>query len=101
MKDCVLVDEEVVCMYYENNLGSYGKEEECCVFYIFIEVGDDVDVVKVKVELLKVEFDNGVDFVVFVEVNFDDIFFVENGGDLDFIMLEMMDLVFDEVVFVL
>lgn len=61
-------------------------EEECCVLYIFIEFGDDIEVVRVKVEVLFVEIKVGVDFVILVEIFFEDIFLVEVGGDLDYIM---------------
>merc|ERR1712173_559235 len=101
LKDRVSVDEEAVRTYFENNLGSYGKEEERRVSHILIEAGDDADAAKAKAESLKAELDNGADFAALAEANSDDTFSAENGGDLDFITPEMMDPAFDEAAFAL
>ncbi len=62
LKGRVSVDEDAVRTYYDNNLGSYGTEEERRVSHILIEAGDDEDAARAKAESLKAQLDNGADF---------------------------------------
>lgn len=93
----ILVDEVILCKCYEEEKVKFILLEQCQVLYILI-IGDGVEVKvnKIVVDVKVV----GVDFVVLVKVNLEDLGFKDQGGDLGWVECGVMVKLFEDVLFV-
>lgn len=87
--------------YYQENISDYRADEQRRVSHILVEFGDDEAAAKVNAEALLAKIKAGEDFAELAKSQSADTFSGENGGDLDWIELGVMDAAFDEAVLAL
>jgi len=97
----VNVTDEDVASYYQENMANYRQEEQRRFSHILIEFGDDEAAAKAQLEAIQVRINNGEDFAVLAQELSADIFSGENGGDLEWLELGVMEQAFDDVAFAL
>ena len=95
----VEVSAEDLNQYYQDNIDSFRQAEQRRVSHILIEFGDDESVAKSSIEALLVRLNQGEDFATLAMNHSTDTFSGENGGDLDWIELGVMEPAFDESAF--
>ena len=95
----VEVSAEDLNQYYQDNIDSFRQAEQRRVSHILIEFGDDQSVAKSSIEALLVRLNQGEDFATLAMNHSTDTFSGENGGDLDWIELGVMEPAFDESAF--
>jgi len=95
----VEVSAEDLNQYYQDNIDSFRQAEQRRVSHILIEFGDDESAAKSSIEALLVRLNQGEDFATLAMNHSTDTFSGENGGDLDWIELGVMEPAFDESAF--
>ena len=95
----VEVSAEDLNQYYQDNIDSFRQAEQRRISHILIEFGDDESAAKSSIEALLVRLNQGEDFATLAMNHSTDTFSGENGGDLDWIELGVMEPAFDESAF--
>ncbi|MDO6558132.1 SurA N-terminal domain-containing protein [Paraglaciecola chathamensis] len=87
--------------YYEQNIQDFRTQEERRASHILIEFGDDQQKAEQQAEDILAKINNGEDFAELAETFSSDTFSAENGGDLDWFSMGMMDPAFEDAAFAL
>ena len=95
----VEVSAEDLSQYYLDNIDNFRQAEQRKVSHILVEFGDDESAAKSSIEGLLTRINQGEDFATLAMTHSTDTFSAENGGDLDWIELGVMDPAFDETAF--
>ncbi|OUR61000.1 peptidylprolyl isomerase [Colwellia sp. 39_35_sub15_T18] len=103
-KDINVTDEDIA-NYYQENVASFTKAEQRRVAHILIEFSegdsDSEATAKIQAEAVLARLAQGEDFAVLAKELSNDTFSGENGGDLDFLEVGVMESSFDEAAFAL
>ncbi|MGY0589602.1 MAG: SurA N-terminal domain-containing protein [Paraglaciecola chathamensis] len=97
----IVVSEDEAEQYYEQNIQDFRTQEERRASHILIEFGDDQQKAEQQAEDILVKINNGEDFAELAETFSSDTFSAENGGDLDWFSMGMMDPAFEDAAFAL
>lgn len=95
------VSEDEAEQYYEQNIQDFRTQEERRASHILIEFGDDQQKAEQQAEDILAKINNGEDFAELAETFSSDTFSAENGGDLDWFSMGMMDPAFEDAAFAL
>ncbi|WP_039995028.1 SurA N-terminal domain-containing protein [Paraglaciecola chathamensis] len=95
------VSEDEAEQYYEQNIQDFRTQEERRASHILIEFGDDQQKAEQQAEDMLAKINNGEDFAELAETFSSDTFSAENGGDLDWFSMGMMDPAFEDAAFAL
>jgi peptidyl-prolyl cis-trans isomerase D len=95
------VSEDEAEQYYEQNIQDFRTQEERRASHILIEFGDDQQKAEQQAEDILAKINNGEDFAELAETFSSDTFSAENGGDLDWFNMGMMDTAFEDAAFAL
>ncbi len=87
--------------YYNDNVSRYREDAQRRVAHILVEFGDDEASAKASAEALLAKVNAGEDFATLAKENSADTFSGENGGDLEWIEVGVMDEAFDNAAFAL
>lgn len=98
--DVVIADQDIE-NYYNENIGDYTQEEKRKLSHILVELGDDADAAKARIEEVQAKLTSGEDFAALAPTYSDDTFSAENGGDLDWVESGVMGEEFDKAAFAL
>ena len=90
------VTEEDAKAYYEENIASFTKEEQRRISHILIEFGDDKGAAEQEIRTLANRIAEGADFAELAKEFSADTFSGENGGDLEYLELGVMDEAFEQ-----
>ncbi|GGD56430.1 SurA N-terminal domain-containing protein [Lacimicrobium alkaliphilum] len=94
------VNEAELEEYYQVNAEQYRTEEQRRASHILLEVdGDNTEKQMELARELQQRLEDGADFAALAQEYSDDTFSAENGGDLDWFGLEVMDPEFEQAVF--
>ncbi|MGY0600706.1 MAG: SurA N-terminal domain-containing protein [Paraglaciecola chathamensis] len=97
----IVVSEDEAEQYYEQNIQDFRTQEERRASHILIEFGDDQQKAEQQAEDILAKINNGEDFAELAETFSSDTFSAENGGDLDWFSMGMMDPAFEDAAFAL
>lgn len=95
------VSEDEAEQYYEQNIQDFRTQEERRASHILIEFGDDQQKAEQQAEDILAKINNGEGFAELAETFSSDTFSAENGGDLDWFSMGMMDPAFEDAAFAL
>ncbi|WP_166425058.1 SurA N-terminal domain-containing protein [Paraglaciecola sp. 20A4] len=98
LADIVVSDDEAE-QYYEQNIQDFRTQEERRASHILVEFGDDEQQAADLAEDILAKVNDGGDFAELAKEYSSDTFSAENGGDLDWFSLGMMDPAFEEAAF--
>ncbi len=103
-KDIIVSDDDIAT-YYQNNIASYTQTEQRRVSHVLIEFSegdsDSESSAKTQAESVLARLSQGEDFAALAKELSNDTFSGENGGDLDYLELGVMEESFDEAAFAL
>ncbi|MGY0579115.1 MAG: SurA N-terminal domain-containing protein [Paraglaciecola chathamensis] len=97
----IVVSEDEAEQYYEQNIQDFRTQEERRASHILIEFGDDQQKAEQQAEDILAKINNGEGFAELAETFSSDTFSAENGGDLDWFSMGMMDPAFEDAAFAL
>ncbi|QOL24392.1 SurA N-terminal domain-containing protein [Thalassotalea sp. LPB0316] len=87
--------------YYDENIASFTKDEQRRISHILIEFGDDKGAAEQEIRTLANRIAGGDDFAELAKEFSADTFSGENGGDLEYLELGVMDEAFEEAALAL
>ncbi|GLX81325.1 SurA N-terminal domain-containing protein [Thalassotalea eurytherma] len=87
--------------YYQENIASFSKEEQRRISHILIEFGDDKSAAEQEIRSIANRIAQGEDFAELAKELSADTFSGENGGDLEWLELGVMDEAFEEAALAL
>ncbi len=97
----VAVTDEDIDRYYQENIANYQQDEQRRVSHILIEFGDDEVAAKNQIDQLLKKVNEGEDFASIAKEFSADTFSGENGGDLEWLEVGVMDEAFEQAAFAL
>lgn len=97
----IAVTDEDIASYYQENIANFRQEEQRRVSHILIEFGEDEAAAKAQLEAIQTRINNGEEFAALAQELSADTFSGENGGDLEWLELGVMEQAFDDVAFAL
>jgi peptidyl-prolyl cis-trans isomerase D len=95
------VSEEEILEYYQQNINDYSTEEERQVAHILFESAEQDDVIVTMAEEVLAKLNAGEDFSELAKTLSSDTFSAENGGDLGWFGMGIMDPAFEDAAFAL
>lgn len=97
------VSDEEVAAYYQDNIASYTQVEQRRISHILIEFSegdsDSESAAKIQAEAVLERLATGEDFAALAKELSSDTFSGENGGDLEYLELGVMEKSFDDAAF--
>ena len=101
LKAKVTIDPQLVQAAYDENVEQYKTAERRKLSHILIEFGDDEVAAKALAEATLAKINSGSDFSELAKEVSQDSFSAQNGGDLDWVELGVMEASFNDVAFAL
>tara|TARA_R110002153_G_scaffold94766_8_gene228314 strand:- start:686 stop:2569 length:1884 start_codon:yes stop_codon:yes gene_type:complete len=98
LSDIVVSDDEAE-QYYEQNIQDFRTQEERRASHILVEFADDEQKAAESAQDILEKVNDGDDFAELAKEYSSDTFSAENGGDLDWFSLGMMDPAFEDAAF--
>lgn len=98
LSDIVVSDDEAE-QYYEQNIQDFRTQEERRASHILVEFADDEQKAAESAQDILEKVNDGGDFAELAKEYSSDTFSAENGGDLDWFSLGMMDPAFEDAAF--
>jgi peptidyl-prolyl cis-trans isomerase D len=93
-KDINVTDEELA-QYYQDHLAQFTQDEQRRISHILIEFADDEAIAEEKATAILARLNQGEDFSTLAKETSNDTFSGENGGDLEWLELGVMEDTFD------
>jgi peptidyl-prolyl cis-trans isomerase D len=95
------VSDEELALYYQEHLAQFTQAEQRRIAHILIEFSDDEALAEQKANAILARLNQGEDFSALAKEASDDTFSGENGGDLEWLELGIMEDTFDNAALAL